>query len=392
MYNLNFSTQLSDNWYLMPMDVESDSASDRFFSLSKDTLPAPANIAEDWTLLPNSPDLIYPEYQGNALKNWLLWSFHTQVFGSDAHRMGEVENGLAISYYVQRSLEIAQKYVKILPPEFVKIPYDGDIYLSGQLFGAYSHPQSIESESFDPDKRTAIIFSGSFFPHQVFTPAIAEGYRQAGIQVLTFDYMGFGENMYEESPSPQNMFKSAEVALNYLIEKKVSPENIIIHGYSLGGFPAAKLAAQYGTDLVLDRVSISTKTIVRKALSNMLPSVVNGIAVEAIAAVVAYAAPFWLEDALPKVKGKVFIAQEIDWQSDGVLGLIQRLQECHALDCKLLKFATTQEGHLTTPYNTWTIKAHLLAEKLGERTYNGDRDQEVRKQWLAYLHMANCDR
>lgn len=64
-----------------------------------------------------------------------------------------------------------------------------------------------------------------------------------GLNCFIFDYRGYGNS--HGKPTEQGTYIDAETAYKYLTEtKKISPDNIIIFGRSLGGSIAAKLAGE----------------------------------------------------------------------------------------------------------------------------------------------------
>lgn len=64
-----------------------------------------------------------------------------------------------------------------------------------------------------------------------------------GLNVLMFDYRGFGESA--GSPDEEGTCRDVEAAWRYLVEtRRERPERIIVHGRSLGGAVAAHLAAR----------------------------------------------------------------------------------------------------------------------------------------------------
>lgn len=64
--------------------------------------------------------------------------------------------------------------------------------------------------------------------------------RDLGINVLTYDYPGYGTS--GGSPSEENGYAAIDAAYDYMVEKGVRPETIILHGRSLGGAMAVELA------------------------------------------------------------------------------------------------------------------------------------------------------
>ncbi len=87
-----------------------------------------------------------------------------------------------------------------------------------------------------------------------------------GFAALTVDYPGYGPNA--GSPSEENTYQSAEAAWLWAAAHGYRPEDIVIHGYSLGGGVASQLAERHPpAALVLD----STFTRLRDVPSRSLP-------------------------------------------------------------------------------------------------------------------------
>jgi len=68
--------------------------------------------------------------------------------------------------------------------------------------------------------------------------------HKLGMNVLIFDYRGYG--LSEGLPSEEGTYIDAEAAWGHLVEARAeAPERIVIHGRSLGGSVAARLAASH---------------------------------------------------------------------------------------------------------------------------------------------------
>lgn len=66
-------------------------------------------------------------------------------------------------------------------------------------------------------------------------------FHRLGVNVLAIDYRGYGKS--QGKPSEQGTYRDSRAAWDYLVgERGISPENIIVHGRSLGGAIAAWLA------------------------------------------------------------------------------------------------------------------------------------------------------
>lgn len=65
-----------------------------------------------------------------------------------------------------------------------------------------------------------------------------------GMNVLVIDYRGYGGSTGQ--PSEQGLYDDAEAAWRYLLDtRKVSPQEIVVYGQSLGGAVASWLAARH---------------------------------------------------------------------------------------------------------------------------------------------------
>jgi len=70
-----------------------------------------------------------------------------------------------------------------------------------------------------------------------------EQLRGLGLNVLSFDYRGFGHS--PGVASEQHIYEDAESAYQTLIRRGISPTHIILWGHSLGSAPAVELATRH---------------------------------------------------------------------------------------------------------------------------------------------------
>lgn len=133
-----------------------------------------------------------------------------------------------------------------------------DVFVFGFQRNEYSyHPaftevafraadDSILTALYAPAKKghpTLLIFHGNKQNIYTFQNLMAP-YVQEGYGILMFDYRGYGKS--EGKPSESNMNEDGLAALNYLMEKKlISPQEIVLWGFSLGSAPALYTAAQH---------------------------------------------------------------------------------------------------------------------------------------------------
>jgi abhydrolase domain-containing protein 17 len=83
-----------------------------------------------------------------------------------------------------------------------------------------------------------------------------------GFSVFAFDYRGYGTS--DGKPSENNAYQDSEVAYTYLTQQlKITPQQIIVYGHSLGGGSAAELAARHSiAGLVLESTFTSAFRVV----------------------------------------------------------------------------------------------------------------------------------
>lgn len=101
-------------------------------------------------------------------------------------------------------------------------------------------------------KKVVFICSGGLESYEKHSYPIAKAYWDEGFHVLVFNYRGFGNNKGE--PTVEGLIKDARAAYLFLEQEKgFSKDDIIGHGYSLGGGVVAQLAEKYGFKIVIDR-------------------------------------------------------------------------------------------------------------------------------------------
>ena len=89
---------------------------------------------------------------------------------------------------------------------------------------------------------TVLIFHGNA-GHITHRDIILQGFNRLGYAVLLIDYQGYGKS--EGTPSEKNLYRDGKASLEWLSkEKKVTPEEIVLFGKSLGSGVAVELATQ----------------------------------------------------------------------------------------------------------------------------------------------------
>ena len=136
----------------------------------------------------------------------------------------------------------------------VRIAAHGNI----ELTGAYYH----RGQSPPRNKFVVIVFSGSGGPANHFIKGIVSGYLKPEFArfihgVIIFDYRGFGLSkdpsksirQYEPTgfylPTSRGLYTDATAITRYATQALgLSPNQLILHGYSMGSGPATHLAAR----------------------------------------------------------------------------------------------------------------------------------------------------
>ncbi len=123
-----------------------------------------------------------------------------------------------------------------------------------------------------PDAPTLLFFHGNAgnISHRIESIAL---FHELGLAVCIIDYRGYG--LSTGKPSVPGTLEDARAAWDWLIvQKKLRPDQIVIFGRSLGGGPAAALAAHVQPrGLILE----STFTSLRDAAKTVYPLLPAGL-------------------------------------------------------------------------------------------------------------------
>jgi hypothetical protein len=102
------------------------------------------------------------------------------------------------------------------------------------------------------------------------------GIQAAGSHLLMIDYRGYGKS--EGSPSEQGVYRDADAAYRYVRDQGYTPEQIVIHGESLGTAVAVDLAAREPcAGVVLEAPFPSASAVARYVLPVLGPLVARGL-------------------------------------------------------------------------------------------------------------------
>jgi|GEM_PF-4963679 len=177
-----------------------------------------------------------------------------EVFGTDSERR-KIPNDLTTDF---------KKEVKMTP---VTVQSTDSNILEGFLY---------ESTTLSYNNTTVLILSGSDGSSEQYTRPMAEKYTRMGARVVALNYRGYGQSHESNkkpgdggTPTEKGLYEDAEAIYDHLIEGKggltpTAGNEIIVHGYSLGGPIAATLVKRIlkkgGSvkGLVLDRAMSST--------------------------------------------------------------------------------------------------------------------------------------
>jgi len=67
-------------------------------------------------------------------------------------------------------------------------------------------------------------------------------WRSLGLTLFMIDYRGYGLSNSDRFPNEKSLYEDARIALNYLLnDRQISPEKIVVYGFSLGGAIAVEL-------------------------------------------------------------------------------------------------------------------------------------------------------
>ncbi|WP_416776198.1 MARTX multifunctional-autoprocessing repeats-in-toxin holotoxin RtxA [Xenorhabdus budapestensis] len=159
---------------------------------------------------------------------------------------------------------------------------------AGRLTGYY-HLSAQETEASTEQcitKKVVLFIHGSGSSAEEQAGAIQHHYQKQDIDLLAVNMRGYGSS--DGHPSEKGLYQDARTMFHYLVnDRGIKPENIIIHGYSMGGPIAADLAryaehsGQPVSGLLLDRPMPSmTKAITAHEVPN--PAGITGVLAKAV--------------------------------------------------------------------------------------------------------------
>lgn len=178
-----------------------------------------------------------------------------------------------VKYIETRSLFFPYRPIEILPSN---LGYQfEDIYfqtLDKERLNAWFFPSP-------GAKKTLLFFHGNAgnISHRMEKVSI---FKKLGMNVFIVDYRGYGKSSGQ--PSEKGLYLDAQAAYDYLIEnKKISPQDIIVFGESLGAQAAVDLASKNKAGgLILEESFTSAKDMSR-AVYPFLPTIFLSLRLDA---------------------------------------------------------------------------------------------------------------
>ena len=70
-------------------------------------------------------------------------------------------------------------------------------------------------------------------------------WQSLGLSIFMIDYRGYGISESDRFPDEKSLYEDARIGLNYLLnDRQISPEKILVYGFSLGGAIAVEILTQ----------------------------------------------------------------------------------------------------------------------------------------------------
>jgi dienelactone hydrolase len=196
---------------------------------------------------------------------------------------------------------------------------------------------------------TVLIATGSTMSYAAYK-GLAAAYLIRGINVMMVDYRGFGKS--EGSPTDFRTKFDLDTAYQYLqVQHGIKNEDLVVHGYCLGGGAASDLAARRpGVNLILDRsfadyreVAGDQFPLIRGLIRKIMPSIVD----------------YNNAKNLQNIKGNIAIVMSTDDElisKEQTMKLVDNLPEL--TPGKHFKPMATEMGH----HDSWTDEASMSTQ------------------------------
>ncbi len=120
----------------------------------------------------------------------------------------------------------------------LQVPLGGNKHLSG-----FSVSASPNSPVLDTNKPVVLFLSGSGGSAEKYGTTIAGRYAgQHDCNFVALNYQGYGQSS-DKSPSEKSITKDGFAMINHLLQLGFQPDQIVVHGYSMGASVASRLQA-----------------------------------------------------------------------------------------------------------------------------------------------------
>ncbi|EDX84164.1 hypothetical protein S7335_1861 [Synechococcus sp. PCC 7335] len=198
-----------------------------------------------------------------ALATKVPKDFSATLWASSAAAIAYVGACFAL-YSIQTKLIYRPLAQLIKTPADVGLAYE-DIWIPisdgcGESQSEYLHAWWVPN----PHSSRVMLFCHGNYGNISYNTERIRFHHAQGCSVLAFDYRGYGLSS-GPAPNEANIFADADAAFNYLtLSRKVSPENIVLSGHSIGGAVAIDLASHH---LEINRLIVeSSFTTMRDAV------------------------------------------------------------------------------------------------------------------------------
>jgi fermentation-respiration switch protein FrsA (DUF1100 family) len=99
---------------------------------------------------------------------------------------------------------------------------------------------------------------------------IAQGLIEEGFSVLLLEYRGYGGS--DGSPTEEGLYEDGRAGYDFALSRAGSPDRVVIHGRSMGGAVAARIASEKEVGALVLESAFTSLVDVGKAVYPLIPS------------------------------------------------------------------------------------------------------------------------
>jgi fermentation-respiration switch protein FrsA (DUF1100 family) len=170
---------------------------------------------------------------------------------------------LYLKYYEKKGIYFPIRKIHLTPKE-MGLEFE-DVYFSSsdgiKLNGWYVPAK---------ESRTTVLFchgNAGNISHRI---EVIYLFWKLGLSVFIFDYRGYGRS--QGSPSEEGLYRDAQAAYNYLIEKRsLKEESIVVYGKSIGANVAVELCSKVRPAALISESAFTSALDMGKKLFPFLP-------------------------------------------------------------------------------------------------------------------------